>query len=163
MTMTEKLFTSESVTEGHPDKVCDQISDAILDAHLAEDPSSRCAVECLVTGNTLVIAGEVSSAAQVDIEQVARETIRDIGYTDPSLGFSDRCEIVNHVHAQAVELARNASLERPGAGDQGLMFGYACDHTEDYMPLPIHLAHRLTQRLAHLRKTLLLEKDVRFT
>ncbi len=148
-----RYFTSESVTEGHPDKICDQISDAILDSYLQIDPNAKCAIECMVTGNFLIIAGELASDSEIDIENVAREVIRDIGYTDPGLGFSDHCEIQIRIQKQAPELNRNASLKRPGAGDQGLMFGYACDHTEDYLPVPIYLAHKLAKHLAYLRKT----------
>jgi len=151
--MDNFLFTSESVTEGHPDKVCDQISDAILDAYLTEDPYAKCAIECMATGNTLIIAGEVSSKAVINIEKVARKTIQEIGYTDSSSGFSDQCEIQLRVQKQSVELNKNASQKRPGAGDQGLMFGYACDHTDEYMPVPIYLAQRLARELTQLRKS----------
>ena len=151
--MKERYFTSESVTEGHPDKICDQISDAILDKHLLDDPYAKCAIECMVTGNCLVIAGEVASNVEVNIEGVARRVISDIGYIDPELGFSDQCEIQLRVQKQAPALNKNASAERPGAGDQGIMFGYACDDTEEYLPLPIYLAHQLAKHLAHIRKT----------
>jgi S-adenosylmethionine synthetase len=151
--MRERYFTSESVTEGHPDKVCDQISDAILDAYLKEDPDAKCAIECMVTGDLLIIAGETSSSADIDIEAVAREVIREIGYTDPALGFSDQCEIQLRIQTQSLELNSNASQDRPGAGDQGLMFGYACDNPDqEYMPMPVYLAHQLAKRLAGLRK-----------
>jgi S-adenosylmethionine synthetase len=151
--MKERYFTSESVTEGHPDKICDQISDAILDKHLLDDPYAKCAIECMVTGNCLFIAGEVASSVEVNIEGVARSVISDIGYIDPELGFSDQCEIQLRIQKQAPALNKNASAERPGAGDQGIMFGYACDDTEEYLPLPIYLAHQLAKRLAHIRKT----------
>ena len=148
-----RYFTSESVTEGHPDKICDQISDAILDSYLQIDTYAKCAIECMVTGNSLIIAGEVGSDLEVDTENIAREVIREIGYTDPHLGFSDHCEIQMLIQKQAPELNRNASLERPGAGDQGIMFGYACDHTEEFLPLPIYLAHKLARHLTYLRKS----------
>jgi len=151
--MQKRYFTSESVAEGHPDKICDQISDAILDKHLLDDPYAKCAIECMVTGNCLIIAGEATSDVEINIEEVARRVISDIGYIDPELGFSDQCEIQLLIQKQATTLNKNASLERPGAGDQGIMFGYACDDTEEYLPLPIYLAHQLAKHLAHLRKT----------
>jgi S-adenosylmethionine synthetase len=151
--MQERYFTSESVTEGHPDKICDQISDAILDEYLIDDPYAKCAIECMATGNCLVIAGESTSNTEIDIEGVARSVISDIGYTDTELGFTDQCEIQLRIQKQAPVLNKNASAERPGAGDQGLMFGYACDDTEGFLPLPIYLAHQLAKRLAQIRKT----------
>lgn len=146
------LFTSESVTEGHPDKLCDQISDAILDAHLAQDPLSRVACECLVTTGTLMIAGEITSRARVDLPEVAREVIREVGYTDAAYGFDYKtCGVLVEVKRQSPDIA--LGVDRGGAGDQGMMFGYATSQTEELMPLPITLAHKLAHRLAGVRKT----------
>ena len=150
----EYLFTSESVSEGHPDKVADRISDAILDAYLSQDPYAKVACETLVTRNLVVIAGETFSSARVDAEAVAREEIRQIGYTDESTGFSHRSPVEVRLHAQASEIRQG--VDRPdgetGAGDQGLMFGYACSETPELMPLPLMLAHKLMRRQAELRR-----------
>ncbi|KAI4453918.1 s-adenosylmethionine synthetase [Holotrichia oblita] len=166
----KKLFTSESVTEGHPDKICDQISDAILDEMLRADPDSRVACETTCTTGLVMVMGEITTKAYVDIQTVVRETIREIGYDRAKYGFDcDTCAVINSIHEQSPDIALGVdkSFEAKsgetndkydtGAGDQGLMFGYACDETPELMPLPISLAHRLAKQLSSIRKSGLME------
>ena len=146
------LFTSESVTEGHPDKIADQISDAVLDAVLADDPAGRVACETLVTTGLVVIAGELTTTTYVDFPELARQVIRDVGYTRAKYGFdAETCGVISAVKKQSPDIA--LGVDTGGAGDQGLMFGYACDETPELMPMPIQLAHQLTRRLAEVRKS----------
>ncbi len=151
MARDEYLFTSESVTEGHPDKIADQISDAVLDSILAQDPVGRVACETLLTTGLVVVAGEITTSCYVDIPKIARETIKNVGYTRAKFGFDyETCGVIAAIDSQSPDIAMG--VDNLGAGDQGLMFGYACTETDELMPLPIMLAHKLVQRLTEVRK-----------
>jgi S-adenosylmethionine synthetase len=149
--MRKFLFTSESVTEGHPDKMADQISDAVLDAVLTEDPTGRVACETLVTTGLVMVAGEITTSAVLDYSEIARGVIRDVGYTRAKYGFdAETCAVISSIKRQSPDIA--LGVDTGGAGDQGLMFGFACDETDELMPLPIMLAHRLVERLSQVRR-----------
>ncbi|HAW50132.1 TPA: methionine adenosyltransferase [bacterium] len=154
--MEDFLFTSESVTEGHPDKIADQISDGVLDAIIKEDPNGRVACECLITTGLAFVAGEITTSCYVNITQVVRDIVRDVGYIDPEYGFDyESCAVITAIQEQSSDIAQGVDIG--GAGDQGMMFGYATNETPELMPMPILLAHKLTKRLSYVRKHKILD------
>ncbi len=152
------FFSSESVSEGHPDKLCDQVSDAILDAALEQDPNSRVAAECFATTGLILVGGEITTLAKLDIQTIVRDTVRGIGYTNPDYGMdAESCSVLNAIHGQSPDIAQGVNEgeglhKELGAGDQGMMFGYACKQTDVFMPMPVHYSHELVKQLAKLRK-----------
>jgi len=149
------LFTSESVCQGHPDKICDQISDAIVDAALSGDPHSRCGIETVAGAGQICLFGEIRTNSKINFEKIARDTVKRLGYTVPAWGFSHKSKFTNNIHAQSAEIAMGVDLD--GAGDQGMMFGYACDETPELMPLPIRIAHALVERIDEVREKKILK------
>ncbi len=149
------LFTSESVCAGHPDKICDQISDAIVDAALASDPNSRCGIETVAGANQICLFGEIRTKSKINFEKIARNKVKELGYTVPAWGFSQKSSFTNSIHAQSPEIAMGVDLD--GAGDQGMMFGYACNETPELMPLPIRMAHALVERIDEVREKKILK------